>query len=330
MPSPGHSSKPPEREKRPAMTQDDRTDETPADDLTFNRSFEGGPGELVRLSPLVRRMVAGNSGPMTFTGTCTYVVGTGEVAIIDPGPDLAKHIAALLAALQNETIATIVVTHTHRDHSPAANTLKAATGARIIGCAPYTPPVLREDDAMPQLTRRMISTMRPNKSCKRARSSRARDFRSTPSQRRAIRKITWPLPSPRKPRCFRRSRHGLVDIGHRAAGRYLARLLKSLEKLRLRDDKVYWPGHGGPVTEPQRFVRALGHHRRQREQAILSRLAAGNRQIRPSSAMSIRGLAPALHGAAALSVLAHLEDLVARGQVRAHGPLSLAAAFELK
>lgn len=82
-------------------------------------------------------MVAGNSGPMTFTGTCTYVVGTGEVAIIDPGPDGPDHIAALLAALRGETIATILVTHTHKDHSPGARVLKAATGARIFGCAPY-------------------------------------------------------------------------------------------------------------------------------------------------------------------------------------------------
>src|ERR1700721_1236254 len=119
--------------------------------ISSARSFGGGLGELVRLSPLVRRMVAGNSSPMTFTGTCTYVVGTGEVAVIDPGPDSADHITALLAALQDETVATIVVTHTHRDHSPAAAILKAATGARIIGCAPYTPPMLQADDAMPRL-----------------------------------------------------------------------------------------------------------------------------------------------------------------------------------
>ena len=106
-------------------------------EISLDRSFSGAMGELVRLSPLVRRMVAGNAGPMTFTGTCTYVVGTGEVTVIDPGPDRPEHIAALLAALRGETITTILVTHTHRDHSPGARALKAATGARIIGCAPH-------------------------------------------------------------------------------------------------------------------------------------------------------------------------------------------------
>jgi glyoxylase-like metal-dependent hydrolase (beta-lactamase superfamily II) len=104
--------------------------------IFFDRSFFGAPGELVRLSPLVRRMVAPNSGPMTFTGTCTYAVGQGEVVLIDPGPANKEHIAALLAALNAETVAAIVVTHTHNDHSPAARALKAATGAKIFGCAP--------------------------------------------------------------------------------------------------------------------------------------------------------------------------------------------------
>src|ERR1700730_2569206 len=104
--------------------------------ISFDRSFFGAPGELIALSPLIRRMVAPNPGPMTFVGTCTYVVGQDEVAIIDPGPDSPEHIAALLEALRGETIKTILVTHTHKDHSPAARALKAATGARIVGCAP--------------------------------------------------------------------------------------------------------------------------------------------------------------------------------------------------
>src|ERR1700704_2332015 len=106
------------------------------DPIPFDRSFFGAPGELIRLSPLVRRMVAPNPGPMTLVGTCTYVVGQGEVAVIDPGPDNKEHIAALLAALRGETVTTILVTHTHKDHSPAARALKAALGARIVGCGP--------------------------------------------------------------------------------------------------------------------------------------------------------------------------------------------------
>jgi Metallo-beta-lactamase superfamily len=103
-------------------------------EISFDRSFFGAPAELVRLWPLVRRMTAGKAGPMTFTGTCSYVVGEGEVAVIDPGTDKRDHIAALLAALRGETITTILVTHTHKDHSPGARALKAATGAKIVGC----------------------------------------------------------------------------------------------------------------------------------------------------------------------------------------------------
>jgi glyoxylase-like metal-dependent hydrolase (beta-lactamase superfamily II) len=105
--------------------------------IPFDRSFFAAPGELVRLSPLVRRMVAPNPGPMTFTGTCTYVVGQDEVALIDPGPASKEHIAALLAALSTETATAVLVTHTHNDHSPAARALKAATGAKIIAAKVY-------------------------------------------------------------------------------------------------------------------------------------------------------------------------------------------------
>ena len=105
-------------------------------ELRFDRTFSAPPWELVGMTQNVRRMVADNPGPMTFTGTCTYVVGQGEVAIIDPGPDLADHRNALLQALRNETVRFILVTHSHGDHCASAAALKQATGARILGCAP--------------------------------------------------------------------------------------------------------------------------------------------------------------------------------------------------
>src|SRR5579863_7791634 len=110
----------------------------PPTEIAFDRTVPAKPGELVRLSPFVRRIIADNPGPMTFTGTCTYVVGEGEVAVIDPGPDSPAHLATLLNHLRGETVRSILVTHTHHDHSAAAGLLKAATGATIIGCAPYT------------------------------------------------------------------------------------------------------------------------------------------------------------------------------------------------
>ena len=110
--------------------------------------MEAGPpeGKLTRLSPLLRRLIAGNGGPFTFTGTCSYIIGQGRVAILDPGPAAnTAHIEGLLAAVRGETVTHIVVTHTHRDHSPAARELKARTGAPIVGCGPHRPARHRAD-----------------------------------------------------------------------------------------------------------------------------------------------------------------------------------------
>jgi glyoxylase-like metal-dependent hydrolase (beta-lactamase superfamily II) len=313
------------------MTSADRGDENQPGDITFNRSFEGGPGELVRLSPLVRRMVAGNTGPMTFTGTCTYVVGAGNVAVIDPGPDLPQHVAALMEALRGETITTILVTHTHRDHSPAAIALAAATGAKIIGCAPYVAPDAPADQAMPRLDAAHDPNYVPDEIM--------RDGDLFEGQGFSLRAVATPGHTKNHLTFALAEEAALFSGDHVMAWSTsvivppdgsVRDYMASLDRLKNRDDRLYWPGHGGPITEPQRFVRALAHHRRQREQAILSRLGAGDRLISDIVVNVYQGLDPALRGAAALSVLAHLEDLVARGEVVAHGPLSLTAAFERK
>ena len=103
----------------------------------FDLSFAARAGETARVSPLTRRLIAPNASAFTFTGTCSYIVGEGEVAIIDPGPAIPSHVGALLGAIEGEKIAAILVTHTHRDHSPAASVLREKTGAPIVGCAPY-------------------------------------------------------------------------------------------------------------------------------------------------------------------------------------------------
>jgi glyoxylase-like metal-dependent hydrolase (beta-lactamase superfamily II) len=307
-----------------------RRDDPSSEELVFNRTIEGGPGELVKLSPLVRRMVAGNKSPMTFTGTCTYVVGTGKVAIIDPGPDLPEHTAALLDALGGETIETIFITHTHRDHSPGAVALKAATSAKIIGCPPYTPPA-RDGEAMPRLDAAHDLDYAPDHILSDGDVVEGAGFSlvaiETPGHTKNH--LTFALPQEATlfsgDHVMAWSTSVIVppDGGLRD---YMA----SLDKLRARDDRLYWPGHGGPVVEPQRYVRALALHRRQREQAILSRVGAGDRQIADIVTNVYQGLDPALRGAARLSVLAHLEDLVARGQVRSDGPPSLTANFTPK
>src|SRR5918995_3724213 len=110
-----------------------------SDNPSFDVDFTAPAGECVMLTDRVRRVVAGNPSPFTFKGTCSYIVGRGQVAIVDPGPDLPAHVEALLAAVRHETVTHIVVSHTHRDHSPAARAVKAATGAPIVGCGAHRP-----------------------------------------------------------------------------------------------------------------------------------------------------------------------------------------------
>jgi glyoxylase-like metal-dependent hydrolase (beta-lactamase superfamily II) len=296
-------------------------------DIPFDRSFTGEPEKLVRLSPLVRRIVARNPGPMTFTGTCTYAVGDGEVAIIDPGPDRPEHIAALLAALQGETVTAILVTHTHKDHSPGARALQAATGARIIGCAPHD--FSRQPSGHP-IDATNDSGYVPNTVLREGEAIEFKDFSlvciETPGH--AINHLAFALP---QENALFSGDHVMawsttVVVPPEGAMRHY---MTSIAKLLERDDKIYWPGHGGPVREPRNFVRALIQHRRMREKSVLAGIAAGNTTVPAIVAKVYQGLDPALTIAAALSVTAHLEDLVERGLVRTEAAVTLGARYHL-
>lgn len=284
--------------------------------LDFDRDPGATAGELVQLSPLVRRLIAGNGGPMTFTGTCSYVVGRGRVAIIDPGPDDPGHVERLLASVAGETVTDIVVTHTHRDHSPAARALRAATGARIVGCGAHRP--ARE---------LVLGEINPLDAS--ADKDHAPDL--VMAEGDAVCGPGWTLQALETPgHTANHLAFALPEEDTLFSGDHvmawstsivappdgsMAAYMASIEKLRGREDRRYWPGHGGPVREPQRFLRGLVQHRRLREAAILGRLQAGDETI-PAMVPTIYQELPAgLRGAASLSVLAQLEDLVARGVV---------------
>jgi glyoxylase-like metal-dependent hydrolase (beta-lactamase superfamily II) len=299
-----------------------------ADEISFDRDMDAQPGRLVPVSPLVRRIVAGNAGPFTFTGTCSYVVGHGDVAVVDPGPEDAAHIDALCRALEGETVSQIVVTHTHRDHSPGARLLQARTGAPIVGCAPHRaarPLAEGEGAALDASADREHSP---------ARVLGAGDSIAGPGWTLAA------LPTPGHTAnhlCFALPEEGALFSGDHVMAwstsivappdGSMADYMASLALLLERGERRYWPGHGGPVTQPARFVRGLLQHRRHREAAILDRLRAGDRFIAEIVPRLYAGIAPALHKAAALSVFAHLEDLVARGLARTEGPPRLAGEF---
>jgi len=270
------------------------------------------PSEATRLSPLVRRLVAPNPSPFTFSGTCAYILGQGEVAVVDPGPDEDSHLEAILAATKGERIAAILVTHTHRDHSSLANRLREKTGARVIGAAPFVP----KGDGLSGLDAAHDRNYAPDLTLSDGERFHGRGF--------TIEAVATPGHCSNH-LCFALIEENALFSGDHVMGwstsvvappdGSMGAYMASLDKLRARDDRIYWPGHGGPVAEPQRYVRALIHHRRQREASILAALSDGAETAKAVAAKVYVGLDPKLMRVAALSTLAHLEDLRARGEV---------------
>ncbi len=280
--------------------------------------MEWPTGKVEQVHPLIRRVLAANPSAFTYSGTQTYLVGRGSVAVIDPGPDLPDHIEAILDATKSERIAAILCTHTHRDHSPASRPLAAASGAPIIGCAP-----LAIDDDGP-------------------RADAAFDFDYAPERvlvdGERIKGEGWALAAVATPGhtsnhlCFALEGQGeavrprALFTGDHVMGWSttvvappdgdMTAYLESLALLLRRDDQVHFPAHGPPIEQPARHVRALITHRRMREKQILGRLGEGEGRIPAMVATMYRDVDPQLHPAAGRSVLAHLIDLERRGLVR--------------
>ncbi|HEY1780582.1 MAG TPA: MBL fold metallo-hydrolase [Roseiarcus sp.] len=277
---------------------------------------EPPPRAVTRLSALVRRLVAPNPSPFTFNGTCSYIVGEARVAIVDPGPDDDAHLAALLAAVDGRQVEALLITHTHRDHSPGARKLKAATGARVIGAAPFAP----SGDGTAGLDSAHDRDYAPD--------AILADGERWQGAGYTIEAIATPG------HCSNHLCFALLEENALLSGDHvmawstsvvappdgsMRAYMASLGRLRARPETIYWPGHGGPVVEPQRYLRALIHHRRQREASILNALANGPQTIPALVARIYVGLNPSLTRAAGLSTLAHLEDLAERGRVVAEG-----------
>ena len=279
--------------------------------------------------PLVRRVLAPNASPYTYTGTQTYIVGAGrEVAVIDPGPadsgadgdpsplkgadtNGQGHVEAILVAVGEARIAAILCTHTHRDHSPAAAVLKARTGAPIIGCAPL---VLNDDG--PRADSAFDQTYAPDRVL---------------ADGERIGGPDWTIEAVATP--GHTSNHlcyALVESGALFTGDHvmawstsvvsppdgdMSAYMASLAKLYDREDRVFYPAHGPAVEKPRQLVRGMLGHRRQRESQILRLLGEGPQTIPGMVAAMYKGLDPRLTGAAGRSVLAHLYDLRNRGTV---------------
>jgi glyoxylase-like metal-dependent hydrolase (beta-lactamase superfamily II) len=301
-----------------------------SEEIPFNRTLDLAPGVVDPVVRGVRRILVDNPGPFTFKGTLSYIVGHGKVAIIDPGPVDARHTAALIGAVRGETVTHIIITHTHRDHSPGAAALKAATGASTFGEGPHRP------------SRDLFIGESP-----RLESGGDADF--IPDHRVAggdvIEGDGWALEAIATPghtanhMAFALKGTDVLFSGDHVMGwstsivappdGSMSDYMASLHRVAARAETVYLPGHGDVIRDAPAFVTAYIAHRHSREESILHRLGKGETDI-PTLVRAIYiGLNPALTGAAALSTLAHLEDLTARGLVLTDGAPSISGRYRL-
>ncbi len=283
--------------------------------IPFNRSLAFDYGVCDSLSPLIRRVIANNPGPFTFHGTGTYIVGRGEVAVIDAGPDLASHVDALLAALEGETVSHLVVTHTHRDHSPATRYLKEVTGARSHGFGPHG-----GGAAGDQVEEGADTDFTPD---------------VTLYDGDIIKGAGWTLEAVHTPGhtsnhlCFALAEENVLFSGDHVMGWSttvvsppdgdMADYMASLARLGQRAETTFWPTHGPSIEEPAAFVAALIAHREEREAQILKCLQEGVGKIPDMVRLMYADVNPVLHGAAGRSVLAHLIHMVATDRAACDG-----------
>lgn len=269
-----------------------------------------------QLEPLVRRVLAANPSPFTYTGTQSYVVGGEQgVAVIDPGPDDPAHIDALIDAIGAAPLVAIVCTHTHRDHSPAAKPLAERTGAPVIGCAA----LILQDDG-PRSDAPFDQSYRPDRVLQ---------------DGERIEGPGWTLAAVATPGhtsnhlCLALEETGALFTGDHVMGWStsvvsppdgdMTAYMESLQKLHDREDRIYYPAHGPAIEKPRQLVRGMIGHRRQRENQILKLIGAGTRAIADMVPAMYKGVDERLHPAAGRSVLAHLIDLENRGRVTREG-----------
>ncbi len=297
-------------------------------DPAFNLEFQPAYGTAVKVAENVQRLTVNNPSAFTFHGTNSYIVGDHSVAVIDPGPADEVHFQALLRALEGREVTHIFVSHTHRDHSPLAKRLKAATGAVTVAEGPHR-------------AARPLHAGERNPFAESADSDFVPDLALGDNE--SVTGDGWALTALHTPghtanhAAFALDRDGIVfSADHVMAWATtivappdgaMSDYMASLDRLLERDDRLFLPGHGGPVNDPAAFMRGLRTHRRMREKAVLTRIKAGDRTIAEMVKVIYRSTDPRLHGAAALSVLAHIEDLIEKGLVETDGPPSLTGIY---
>ncbi|MDX2260052.1 MAG: MBL fold metallo-hydrolase [Hyphomicrobiaceae bacterium] len=293
-------------------------------ELVFKRTMTFEYGVPMGMMPGVVRIVAENPGPFTFTGTNTYLVGSTTLAVIDPGPDDARHRAAILAAAGARPITHILITHTHRDHSDGLAALKHATGA--LSCGFGRAHIEQPEIVVSPTGREFVDPdFDPD--------VRLVDGEVVTSGDWRLRAVHTPGHAPDH-LCFDLEGRGVLFSGDHVMGwnttvvappeGHMGDYMAALERLAAHPAEVYFPGHGGRIDEARRVTRAYLIHRQLREQAILAAIRAGTRTIADIVGLIYRGLDERLITAAGLSVQAHVESLAERGLVSYEPPIDFA------
>lgn len=272
-------------------------------------------GIPIQLEPLVIRVLAPNPSPYTYTGTQTHLVGTTDIAVIDAGPDDSAHIEALIRAIDGRPVTAIVVTHHHRDHSPGTRPLQAITGAPIVGAAPFD-----LDDTGARADASFDADYSPDRVLGEGDIVTGEGWTleaiATPGH--TSNHLAFALPEKKALFSGDHVMGWSTTIVSPPDGNMTA-YMASLEKLMGREDRIYYPGHGEAIEKPQRLVRGMLGHRKQREGQILRLLRDAARPIPALVERMYVGLDARLVPAAARSVLAHLYDLQTRGLVIEEG-----------
>ncbi len=295
--------------------------------IPFRRKLDFTYGEVAQVAPGIRRIIAENPSPFTFYGTGTYIVGRGEVAVIDPGPADAAHIDRLLDGIAGETVSHIFVTHTHMDHSPGSRLLQERTGAKTYAYGPHGAGKLEQGVPVEE----------------------GGDMAFQPDQLLGDGEILqgggWSLECVYTPghtsnhMCYQLRERKALFTGDHVMGWStsivsppdgdMAAYIASLEKLLLRDDLVYWPTHGPSIEDPKPYVRAFITHRQERQEQVLVCVRQGVRRIEDMVPQIYAELPEFMYPAAARSVLASVVHLVELGRLRTDGEAQLAARYWL-
>lgn len=294
--------------------------------IPFIHDFDFEYGKLERLTPLIRRVVAHNPSGFTFRGTGTYVIGEGNVAVIDPGPMLPEHIQALKQSLADENVTHILITHTHMDHSPAAAPLKAIWGARTYGYGPHGSGKIDEGV---QVEEGGDMDFTPDVA--------VRDGDTIDGDGWSFECVYTPGHTSNH-MCYSLQQERALFTGDHVMGWStsvisppdgdMTQYMASLERLLLRSEEVYWPTHGTSIHDVKTYVQAFIDHRLERERQIMTCLANGQTSIGEMVPLMYKDTDPRMHGAAARSVLAAMARLIDLGNVHCSAPVpSLEASY---